>query len=155
MKKQKQTKETILQYIFDNGIDKTCIWLNITPEKLDKLINPVLYSNPKNRLIKNTEVIIKAGVAEIIANNYTKLWSKYVKNISNLNMCQTSEDIFHNTLLKVMEDLSGIEEKQVLDYIDYKLKMMKFEVTQRQKELYKHQTYLEDANTESTEENNY
>lgn len=67
-------------------------------------------------------------------------------------MCQTSEDIFQNTLLKVMEDLSSVEETNVLDYIDYKIKMVNFQIKQDQKSLYKHQIYLEDAYIkESTE----
>jgi len=33
-------------------------------------------------------------------------------------MCQTTEDIFQNTLLKVMQELSAIDEESVLDYID-------------------------------------
>lgn len=67
-------------------------------------------------------------------------------------MSQNSEDIFHNTLLKVMEELSAIDEKQVLNYIDYRLNMINFETKQHQKELYKHQIYLEDANTEQGKE---
>ncbi len=65
-------------------------------------------------------------------------------------MCQTSEDIFHNTLIKVMEELSEIDEIQVLNYIDYRLKMVNFQIKQDQKELYKHQIYLEDANTKES-----
>lgn len=67
-------------------------------------------------------------------------------------MCQTSEDIFHTTLLKVMEELAELDEKQVLEYIDYKLKMVNFQIKQDQKELYKHQIYLEDANDQQAEE---
>ena len=67
-------------------------------------------------------------------------------------MCQNSEDIFHTTLLKVMEDLSEIDEKQVLEYIDYKLKMVNFQIKQDQKDLYKLQIYLEDANAEQNPE---
>ncbi len=33
-------------------------------------------------------------------------------------MCQTTEDIFHNTLLKIMQELTSFDEKSVLDYID-------------------------------------
>lgn len=61
-------------------------------------------------------------------------------------MCQDSEDIFHNTLIKVMEDLSALSEDQILEYIDYKFKMINFQIKQDQKELYKHQTILSDAN---------
>jgi hypothetical protein len=49
-----------------------------------------------------------------------------------------------------MEELSEIDEKQVLDYIDYRLKMVNFQIKQDQKELYKHQIYLEDANTKES-----
>jgi|WetSurMetagenome_2_1015567.scaffolds.fasta_scaffold22139_3 hypothetical protein len=62
-------------------------------------------------------------------------------------MCQTSEDAFPTTLIRAMEELSTTDEKQVLDYIDYRLKMVNFQIKQDQKELYKRQTYLEDANT--------
>lgn len=60
-------------------------------------------------------------------------------------MSQTSEDIFHNTLLKVMEELSEIDESSLINYISYRLKMINFQTKQDQKELYKHQIYLEDA----------
>lgn len=67
-------------------------------------------------------------------------------------MCQTSEDIFHNTLLKVMEELSDIEEKQVLEYIDYKINMLNFQTKQDQKQLYKFIIYFENADFEQTSE---
>jgi len=152
MKKQKPTKETLLQYIFDYGIEITCKYWDITEDKLDKILNPIVDSNPKNRSLKTSSIIINTEVSNIISRNYTKLWSKYVKDKEKLSMSQTTEDIFHNTLLKVMEDLSEIEEKQVLEYIDYKLKMVNFQIKQDQKELYKHQIYLEDANDQSTPE---
>jgi len=67
-------------------------------------------------------------------------------------MCQTSEDVFQTTLLKVLEELSEIDEKQVLEYIDYKLKLVDFQIKQDQKELYKHQMYLEDANDQQADQ---
>ena len=152
MKKQKQTKETLLQYIFDYGIENTCKEWNITEEQLDKILNPVVDSNPKNRNLKTNLITINAEVSNIISKNYTKLWDKYVKDKERLSMCQTSEDIFHNTLLKVMEELSELDEKQVLEYIDYKLKMVNFQIKQDQKELYKHQIYLEDADNQQAPE---
>jgi len=155
MKKQKQTKETLLQYIFDYGIENTCKEWNITEEQLDKILNPVVDSNPKNRNLKTNLITINAEVSNIISKNYTKLWDKYVKDKERLSMCQTSEDIFHNTLLKVMEELSELDEKQVLEYIDYKLKMVNFQIKQDQKELYKHQIYLEDADNQQAPETEY
>jgi len=154
MKKQRLTKETLLQYIFEFGIENTCNYWSITEDQLDKILNPVICSNPKIRTIKTNSISIKADVSKIIANNYNKLWNKYVNDKSKLNMCQTIEDIFHTTLLKVMEDLSEIEENNVLEYIDFKMKMIKFETVQHQKELYKHQIYFEDANPKQSKENN-
>lgn len=152
MKKQKQNKETLLQYIFDNGIENTCKQWCLTEEQLDKTLNPDIDSAPKIRSIKSNSITINAEVANIISKNYNNLWDKYVKDKEKLSMCQTSEDIFQTTLLKVMEELSEIDEKQVLEYIDYKLKMVDFQVRQDQKQLYKHQIYLEDANNQQTQE---
>jgi len=152
MKKQKQTKETLLQYIFDYGVENTCKDWNITEEQLDKRLNPVADSNPKIRNINSTPTIINVEVSNIISKNYTKLWDKYVKDKERLSMCQNSEDIFHTTLLKVMEELAELDEKQVLEYIDYKLKMVNFQINQDQKELYKHQIYLEDGIHKQAEE---
>lgn len=67
-------------------------------------------------------------------------------------MCQTSEDIFHNTLLKVMEELSDIDEKQILEYIDYKINMLNFQTKQDQIQLYKFIIYIENADFEQTSE---
>lgn len=152
MKKQKQTKETLLQYIFDNGIENTCKQWCLTEEQLDKTLNPDIDSAPKIRSIKSNSITINAEVSNIISRNYNNLWSKYVKDKERLSMCQNSEDVLHSTLLKVMEELAEIDEKQVLEYIDYKLKMVDFQVRQDQKQLYKHQIYLEDANNQQTQE---
>jgi len=148
MKKQKQTKETLLQYIYDYGFNNTCKDWDITEEQLNKVLYPVNDSNPRIKNINTNSVIIKAEVVNIITKNYSRMWTKYVKNIDNLSMGQTTEDIFHNTLLKVMEELSEINEKEVLEYINYKFKMVHFQTKQNQKELYKYQTYIEDANIE-------
>lgn len=152
MKKQKQNKETLLQYIFDYGIENTCKNWNITDEQLDKILNPIIDSDPKIRNLKSKSTTLNAEVSNIISKNYNTLWDKYVKDKERLSMCQTSEDVFHTTLLKVMEELAELDEKQVLEYIDYKLKMVNFQIKQDQKELYKHQIYLEDANDQSTPE---
>lgn len=152
MKKQKPTKETLLQYIYDNGIESTCKQWSTTEAELLNILYPDKEQAPKIRKISSNKATINKDVSTIIEKNYTKLWSKYVKDKSKLCMCQTSEDIFHNTLIRVMEELSEIDEVQVLDYIDYRLKMVNFQIKQDQKELYKHQIYLEDANTEQSKE---
>ncbi len=40
MKNKKTSKEIMMQYIYDYGVAKTCILLDITPEELDALLNP-------------------------------------------------------------------------------------------------------------------
>jgi len=152
MKKQKQNKETLLQYIFDYGIESTCKRWGITEDKLDKILNPVNDLAPKIRNIKSKSTTLNTEVANIISKNYNNLWSKYVKDKEKLSMCQTSEYVFQTTLLKVLEELSEIDEKQVLEYIDYKLKLVDFQIKQDQKELYKHQMYLEDANDQQADQ---
>ena len=91
---------------------------------------------------------VGAEVSKIIAENYDKLWQKYVTDKSTLNMCQTTEDIFQNTLLKVMQELTSLDEESVLDYIDWRFNLVKFQTVMDNKELHKYQNYLEDANTE-------
>lgn len=155
MKKQKQNKETLLQYIFDYGIENTCKNWNITEEQLDKILNPIIDSDPKIRNVKSKSTTLNVEVSNIISKNYTKLWDKYVKDKERLSMCQTSEDVFHTTLLKVMEELAELDEKQVLIYIDEKLKMVNYQIKQDQKELYKLQIYLEDADNQQVPETEY
>ena len=88
---------------------------------------------------------IKDELNHIIANNYNKLWSRFIKDKSKLSMSQNAEDIFHNTLLKIIEELSDINEEQIVEYISYRFRTISFQTIQDQKELYKHQIYLEDA----------
>lgn len=145
MKRSKPNKEVLLQYIYDYGIDGACNWWCITKDEIDKILNPEIKNAPKIRSLGSDDFEIDKTVAQIIEKNYKKLRDKYVNDDTRLTMCQDSEDIFHNTLIKVMEDLSALSEDQILEYIDYKFKMINFQIKQDQKELYKHQTKLSDA----------
>jgi hypothetical protein len=118
----------------------------MTEEEIDGILNPSLKNAPKIRSYGSDHIEIDTSVSQVIEKNYQKLKDKYVTESTKLAMCQDSEDIFHNTLIKVMEELSALSEEQVLDYIDYKFKMINFQTKQDQKELYKHQTYFSDAN---------
>lgn len=146
MKKLKPSKEELLQFIFDNGVEKALIWWNLDKSELDKILNPKIGNAPKIRTYGSDDIEIDEKVSSVINKHYDLLYNKYVRDKSTLSMCQTSEDIFHNTLLKVMEDLSVMTEDQILEYIDYKLKMISFNTKQDQKDLYKHQINLENAN---------
>lgn len=52
--------------------------------------------------------------------------TKFVGNTANLELSQTDEDIFHNTLLRVMEESDIIKDK-VLEHIEYRLNMIRFQ----------------------------
>ncbi len=114
----------MLQYIYDYGVAKTCILLDITPEELDAFLNPPIeqiYIHNNNY----KDLPINSMVASVIANNYDELYQKYVSNKDQLTLSQTDEDLFHETLLMVIED-ADIIENNILRYIDDKIKMIKF-----------------------------
>lgn len=153
MKKQKTSKEIMLQYIYDYGVAKSCILLDITPEELDAILNPPIeqiYIHKNNY----KDLPLNSMVASVIANNYESLYQKYVTNKGYLTLSQNDEDIFHETLLSIIEDPEVIENK-ILRYIDDKIKMMKFRNTMDNK---LHKKIFTDAiNTEAekdTEESN-
>lgn len=117
----------MMQYIYDYGVAKTCILLDITPEELDALLNPPI----EQIYIHNhsyKDLPINSMVASVIANNYDELYQKYVSNKDQLTLSQTDEDLFHETLLMVIED-ADIIENNILRYIDDKMKMIKFRNT--------------------------
>ena len=69
MSKSQLTRETVLQYLYDYGEIKTCNQLKLTPEELDKILNPTsdtIYIHKQNF----KSVTINSAVAEIIASNY-------------------------------------------------------------------------------------
>ena len=150
MKKQKPTKEEAIQYVFDYGIDKAGELFNITQTELEKIINPA----PEDIYVHKTkykDVGINTTVASVIAKNYDKLWDKYVSNTQHLQLSQTDEDIFHNTLLKVMEE-SEIIEDNILAYIDYKLNMVRYQTIMDNKQLKKIITNANTKEASKTEE---
>ena len=55
-------------------------------------------------------------------------------NTTYLELSQTDEDIFHNTLLKVISE--GIEDS-ILDHIEYRIKMLRYQTKMDHKQLKK------------------
>ena len=153
MKNKKTSKEIVLQFIYDYGVAKSCILLDITPEELDAILNPPIeqiYIHKNNY----KDLPLNSMVASVIANNYESLYQKYVTNKGYLTLSQNDEDIFHETLLSIIEDPEVIENK-ILRYIDDKIKMMKFRNTMDNK-LHK-EIFTDAINTEAekdTEESN-
>lgn len=133
MNKSQLTRETVLQYLYDYGEIKACKLLKITSIDIDKILNP---SKEDIYIHKNDykNIQLKAEVAEVIANNYEHLRAKYVGNTTYLELSQTDEDIFHNTLLKVISE--GIEDN-VLDQIEYRIKMLRYQTKMDNKQLKK------------------
>lgn len=150
MNKQKPDKEIILQSLYDYGVESTCKQWSITEEEISNILYPKEKPAPKIRTTKNVLVVANEDISSIISKNYNKLWSKYVKDKGKLSMCQNAEDIFHNTLLKVLEESFIASEEKVLEKINYLLNTANFQTKQDQKELYKHQIYLENAYTQES-----
>ena len=131
MKKLKPSKEILLQYIFDYGIKDTCKLLHITEEDINSVLYPSKQEYSQHKY--NYQIPeVKSSIAKVISNNYNRLRSKFVGNTTNLQLSQTDEDIFHNTLLKVISD--GIEDN-VLQQIEYRLKMVRYQLQMDNKQL--------------------
>ena len=72
------------------------------------------------------------SIAKVIADNYNYLKAKFVGNTTHLQLSLTDEDIFHNTLLKVIsENIEG----DILHQIEYRIKMIRFQLIMDNKQL--------------------
>lgn len=133
MKKLRPDRETLLQYVYDYGTDQTSKRLGIEPKDIEAIINPTPETIGEHRFNYTTKEV-SAAVADVIAKNYEHLRAKYVGNTTNLELSQTDEDIFHNTLLKVISE--GIEDG-ILDQIEYRIKMLRYQTKMDHKQLKK------------------
>ena len=124
MRKLKPNKEVLLQYLYDYGIKGTCKLFHLTEEEFNSILEPSKreYSQHKYNYPLNK---VNLKIAKDISDNYNRLRSKYVGNKTNLQLSQTDEDIFHNTLLKVMSE--GIEDN-VVKQIEYRFNMIKYQL---------------------------
>lgn len=124
MRKLKPNKEVLLQYLYDYGIKGTCKLFHLTEEEFNSILEPSKreYSQHKYNYPLNK---VNLKIAKDISDNYNRLRSKYVGNKTNLQLSQTDEDIFHNTLLKVMSE--GIEDN-VVKQIEYRINMIKYQL---------------------------
>ena len=131
MKKLKPSKEVLLQYLYDYGIKDTCKLLHITEEEFNSILEPS--KREYSHHTYNYQISeIKPLIAKDISDNYNRLRSKFIGNTTNLQLSQTDEDIFHNTLLKVISD--GIEDN-VVKQIEYRLKMVRYQLQMDNKQL--------------------
>lgn len=133
MKKLRPDRETLLQYVYDYGTDQTSKLFGIEPKDIEAIINPTPETIGEHRFNYTTKEV-SAILADVIAKNYEHLRAKYVGNTTNLELSQTDEDIFHNTLLKVISE--GIEDG-ILDQIEYRIKMLRYQTKMDHKQLKK------------------
>ena len=136
MKKSKPDKSTLLQYIYDYGIPKTAELFKITEDEIDSILYPSKEKIGEHKFVYKVPEL-KAKVAKVIAENYVRLRAKFVGNTTYLQLSQTDEDIFHNTLLKVISE--GIEDN-ILEQIEYRLNMLRYQLKMDNKQLKKIQT---------------
>ena len=115
------TREILMQYVFDYGINKASQLLRITPEKANDLINnppheTVYYERKmlKKRNVKNVDI------EKFISKNYYYLFNEFVKDELTLNISKTNEDIFHDCLTALLEDHSDYE-GELMNYIKTKI----------------------------------
>ncbi|CDE61316.1 putative uncharacterized protein [Parabacteroides sp. CAG:409] len=131
MKKLKPNKDTLLQYIFDYGIEKTCKLLHITEEEINSVLYPSKQDYGQHKFIYNVTQT-NPSIAKVIADNYNYLKAKFVGNTTHLQLSLTDEDIFHNTLLKVIsENIEG----DILHQIEYRIRMIRFQLVMDNKQL--------------------
>ena len=133
MKKLRPDRETLLQYVYDYGTDQTSKLFGIEPKDIEAIINPTPETIGEHRFNYTTKEV-SAILADVIAKNYEHLRAKYVGNTTYLELSQTDEDIFHNTLLKVISE--GIEDS-ILDHIEYRIKMLRYQTKMDHKQLKK------------------
>ena len=150
MRKLKPSKEILLQYLYDYGFKETGRLLHLTEDEIEAILYPNFKQVNEHKFVYNTSEI-KANVAKVIAENYNQLRSKFVGNTQYLQLSQTDEDLFHNTLLKVISE--GIEDN-ILEQIEYRIKMLRFQLTMDNKQLkgiYANSEQTEKAKSEQSE----
>lgn len=107
--------------------------LHITEEEFNSILEPSKREHSHHKY--NYQISeIKPLIAKDISDNYNRLRSKFIGNTTNLQLSQTDEDIFHNTLLKVISE--GIEDG-ILDQIEYRIKMLRYQTKMDHKQLKK------------------
>lgn len=127
MKKLKPTKEELMQYIYDKGIDSTAKLFGLTKEEIENMLYSPVYKSIYEHKQSTKQASINNVIALLIAENYDYLWNKFVTDKSTLRLSQSKEDIFQSTLLKVMERPEVIE-SDILDYIQKELKLTEYQL---------------------------
>ena len=131
MKKLKPNKDTLLQYIYDFGIEETSKLLHITEEDINSILYPSKQDCGQHKFIYNISQV-NPNISKVISDNYNYLKAKFVGNTTHLQLSLTDEDVFHNTLLKVISE--NIEDN-ILQQIEYRIKMIRFQLTMDNKQL--------------------
>lgn len=124
--KRIKSKDELLQYVFDYGLDKTSQLLSISQEDiLEKLYDLIGVYYPKKFYYK--EQPINEKVLKYCYDNYQNLYNKFVRNKDIIKCSLTLEDVLHESIInmstkQIYEDINNVEDfviSQIYTYIKY------------------------------------
>lgn len=128
MKRENPPSDVLLQYIYDYGIDKAMKLFRLDKETTNK----ILHHKPQyDQYFYNTVIDKPLNkqyqlIAQILADNYSKLKKKYTYYRTTIQLAQTIEDYFQIAVIKCLEsDLEDITEESVLELFSQKINTTK------------------------------
>lgn len=98
MKRIKRSNEEILQYVYDYGIQEASRMLSMSKEQIENQINEekgVYY--PQKYTYKKE--IIDQNVLNYFAQNYQKIYNKFVSENKILKCSTSLEDVLHESIV--------------------------------------------------------
>lgn len=141
-------KEKLIEYIKGYGFSEACSLLNITEdEAITELDKPTEFKTFYHRKPSKKRNSLNAAISEVIANNYRLLYKEFVKNKQESMIGQSTEDIFQDVLVALLEHPESTEEN-ILDYIR---KQLRAAITRNKQDYKQFKRDISNANIEATE----
>ena len=98
--KRIKSKDELLQYVFDYGLDKASQLLSISQEDiLEKLYDLIGVYYPKKFYYK--EQPINEKVLKYCYDNYQNLYNRFVRNKDIIKCSLTLEDVLHESIINM------------------------------------------------------
>lgn len=114
-----KSKEEIMQYIYDYGIDKTCELLHLSKNKIEEIadLKHSYQSYSYNTIINKPLCNNSDYIMQVISRNYDKLYNDCQKYCykDTIYMSQDLDDIFHNAIIKTLEKGADNDEDDILE----------------------------------------
>lgn len=120
MRNTKPSRQDILYYIYEKGLESTSKLYNISKEEIENIISPPINRYIYEHKTQKRRANINNFVSSVIEKNYKYLHDKFVNDKNTLRLSQSKEDVFQNTILKVIES-PDIIENNIIEYIERKL----------------------------------